>query len=102
MGKIRLKIISDRLSGVLIIDKSVSNLTAFQVVDVQGWMAKNNFPKDIKVAIFDEQAKNRENNNTFGETVVYNRGWVNIRAFSHEDAARGWLGLTEKQIFHQL
>ncbi|NTV46751.1 MAG: hypothetical protein HGB11_09620 [Chlorobiales bacterium] len=47
------------------------------------------------MAIFDESATNRGNNNVFGETVVYNQGWGNIRVFNDETAARKWLYLTE-------
>ncbi|NTW48518.1 MAG: hypothetical protein HGB19_02050 [Chlorobiales bacterium] len=93
---IRLNIEKDRLSAVLLIDHSISSLRPSQVIEIQQWMASEKFPKKLKIAIVDEKMANeKNNNNVFGETVVYNRGWANFKVFNNEASARKWLGLTD-------
>lgn len=81
---------NDSPYAVLIYDYSFSKLCCSDVLKIEEWLRKSNFPRDQKIAIL-EPNLTRKSMNKFGDDVAYNRGWYNIKVFKDESKAREWL-----------
>ena len=93
--RIRLAIRDDSLSAILMFDTALSALKGYEILELERWISRNDFPRNVKVAIVDYRPAT-QSNNWFGETVVRNRGWYNISVFSDEKSARNWLCAPKK------
>jgi hypothetical protein len=80
----------DNPRAVLVHDNSINRISVVDVMSLERFLQDINLTRKHKIAIID--ADERQNGiNEFGETVVINRGWCNIRVFHEETQAREWL-----------
>lgn len=88
--RIRQAIEREGLDGVLVVDRSKTELTLDQVMELEQQVTARGFPREIRVAILPTEARTL-GNYRFGETVARNRGWPRIAVFASEAEARAWL-----------
>ena len=81
----------NRYERILVLDEMQTRLSAAHVLRVGSLLEKNSFPWHERVAIVDANKKEHDNDNAFGETAIFNRGWRNIRVFETKDKALAWL-----------
>ena len=90
--RIRQFIRNDGLSGIIVVDRMTNGLTEHHVFELGKWLGSSRFPRRVKVAIVDPGKTAQGNMNAFGETVLLNRGFYNIRVFPDHQTASAWLG----------
>lgn len=88
--RIRQTIEQENLDGVLVVDRTKTELTLDQVMDLEQQVTARGFPRGIRIAILPTEARTL-GNYRFGETVARNRGWPRIAVFASEAEARAWL-----------
>ncbi len=81
----------EKINKLLIIDKMKDDLEIIEVLELGNWLKEINFPRNIMIAVIDPNLLSKINCNSFGEDVIQNRGYHNIRVFSDEDSALEWL-----------
>ena len=82
----------DGLAKVIIVDLMIDSLTELHVCELGKWLGSCRFLRGVKVAIIDPTKTAEGNMNAFGETVLLNRGFYNIRVFPDHETAGLWLG----------
>lgn len=82
----------DGLTAMLVRDRAVDQLLAHQLIDMEQAMQDGGLPRQLPIAIVDEDATDA-GNNAFGELVARNRGWVMVRLFRKEIEAWTWLNV---------
>ncbi len=90
--RIRQFIRNDGLAKIIVVDRMTNALTEHHVFELGKWLGSSRFPRGVKVATVDPGKTAQGNMNAFGETVLLNRGFYNIRVFPDYDAASTWLG----------
>ncbi|HON38710.1 MAG: hypothetical protein ACOX3E_03195 [Desulfomonilia bacterium] len=91
--RIRQFIRNDGLDGIIIVDRMTNALTEHHMFELGKWLGSSQFPRGVKVAIVDPGKMSQGNMNAFGETVLLNRGFYNIRVFPDHETAGTWLGI---------
>jgi hypothetical protein len=80
----------DDIRALCVYDHSVSDLTTNDVISIEKWLCKVDFPMYKKIAIVNYDVINA-GINKFGEAVSSVKGW-NIKIFDDEASAKQWLG----------
>jgi hypothetical protein len=80
----------DNIRAILVFDESTSNNTSQEILNIAQDLMKIQFPKGKKVAIVVAD-NGKWDKNIFGESVMFIRGWKNIKIFTDEFEARKWV-----------
>lgn len=91
--RIRQSIRNDGLAKIIVVDRTTTALTEHHVFELGKWLESSRFPRGVKVAIVDPGKTSQGNMNAFGETVLLNRGFYNIRVFPDHETAGAWIGM---------
>lgn len=80
----------DSIKAILVFDNSIIATTPADVSNIAEELMKNNCPKNKKIAIVAPSSINFLRN-SLGETVMFIKGWDNIKVFDDEIGAMEWL-----------
>lgn len=91
-------IVNDCLTKMLVIDNMINAITEHHVFELGKWLSTSQFPREVRIAIVDPEKSVQGNMNAFGETVLLNRGFYNIRVFSDNESASAWLDTESRHL----